>query len=82
VCTNDLDELGLKLLESEPCIDINPDFLVYILIYVDDILATSKEAEVAVIRQGLTSKRKLKELLFSRFLGYNITREGSVILTK
>ncbi|OKO98596.1 Retrovirus-related Pol polyprotein from transposon TNT 1-94 [Penicillium subrubescens] len=80
VCTKDLDELGLEPLESEPCIYTNPDFSVYILIYVDDMLATGEEAEVAAIRQGLASKRKLKELPFSRFLGCDITREGSVIL--
>jgi hypothetical protein len=81
VCTKDLNELGLKPLESELYIYINPDFLVYILIYVNDILATSEEAEVATIRQGLRGKRKLKELLFNRFLGYDITQEGSIILT-
>ena len=43
------------------------------------MLVTSEDANVAEIRRGLAAKRKMKELLFERFLRYNIIREGNVI---
>ena len=49
------------------------------MIYVDDILATSEDADIADIRRGLAAKRKIKELPFERFLRYDIMREGNVI---
>ena len=79
LCIKDLNELGLEPLESEPCIFTNPDFSVYIMIYVDDILATGEDADVADIRRGLVAKRKIKELPFERFLRCDIIQEGNVI---
>jgi len=49
------------------------------MIYVDDILATGEDTNIADIRRGLAAKRKIKELPFERFLGYNIIREGNII---
>jgi hypothetical protein len=34
---------------------------------------------MANIRRGLAAKRKIKELLFKRFFGYDIIREGNII---
>jgi len=49
------------------------------MIYVDDMLATGEDADMADIRRGLAAKRKMKELPFERFLGCDIIREGNVI---
>ena len=49
------------------------------MIYIDDILVTSELTNIADIRRGLAAKRKIKELLFERFLRYNIIREENII---
>ena len=36
------------------------------------MLVTSEDTNIAEIRRGLAAKRKIKELLFKRFLRYNI----------
>jgi hypothetical protein len=48
---------------------------------VDDILSTSLDDEIARVRDGIASKRKLKMLLFKRFLGCDVfyDRNESVI---
>jgi hypothetical protein len=46
------------------------------MIYIDNILATRHTDEIARVKKGLLSKRKLKELLFKRFLSYDIIRES------
>ena len=49
------------------------------MIYIDDILIVGEDTNIANIRRGLAAKRKIKELLFERFLRYDIIREGNII---
>jgi hypothetical protein len=43
-----------------------------VLIYVNNVLSTSLDSKIKRIRDAIALKRKLKILLFKRFLGYNI----------
>jgi hypothetical protein len=68
----DLKDIGLILLLTKLYIYTNYKKNTFVLIYVDNILSTSLNSEIKRIRDIIALKRKLKILLFKRFLGYNI----------
>ena len=74
---DDLSSLGLLPIPSEPCIFTNKDHTIFVMIYVDDILATGHEDQLNSMKKGLSNKRKLKTLPFKRFLGCDVIEEPS-----
>ncbi|OKP11153.1 Retrovirus-related Pol polyprotein from transposon TNT 1-94, partial [Penicillium subrubescens] len=72
VFDEDLKDIGLTLLPTEPCIYTNYEKNTFVLIYVDDVLSTGLDSEIKRIRDAMALKRKLKILPFKRFLGCDI----------
>jgi hypothetical protein len=72
VFDKDLKDISLILLLTKLYIYTNYKKNIFVVIYIDDILSTSLNSEIKRIRDIIALKRKLKILLFKRFLGYNI----------
>jgi hypothetical protein len=77
----DLKEISLTPLPTEPCIYTNQEKTIFVLIYVNNVLSTGLNSEIQRVRDAIALKRKLKILLFKRFLGCNIfhQREKGII---
>lgn len=84
-CLNEaLEALGMKAVESEPCIYTSEDRQIYLVVYVDDGLIIGKNEERChKLVDALGRRFKIKLLNCTMFLGVEIKREeGNISLSQ